>query len=148
MQLMTVQILDQVLPCPNCYLEGCSWGSTTCFGCKENYIQTDHTGSTFSEYIDERRAFFLHIYVRAVWPHIQFDLLGLGDRIVGQCQDEACGNCYLYGFPCSAPCATLACGVMKYEQFRKSFEVVPFPAEFQQFTRLSRTQIQDILIRK
>lgn len=144
---MTVQILDQVLPCPNCYIEGCSGLSVTCFGCKETYIQRAEC-NTFTEYIHERRAFFLHNYVRTVWSHIQFDLLGLGDRIVGQCQDEACGNCYLYGFPCSAPCATLECSVMKYEQFRNSFEIVPFPADFQEFTRLSRTQIQDILIRK
>ena len=145
---MTVQILDEVLPCPNCYVE-CAWGSPTCSGCKENYLQTYlQTANTFSEYIDERRAFFLHVYVRAVWPHISFETLGLGDRIVGHFQDELCGNCYLYGFPCSAPCATRECQVMNYENFRTSFQSVLFPVDFQAFTRLSRTQIQKLLMRK
>lgn len=141
---MTVQIVDQVLPCPNCYIE-CSWGAETCFGCMEAYIQC-RSASTFTEYINARRAFFLHIYVRAMWPHIQFDELGLGDRIVGQYKGEPCGNCYLYGFPCSTPCATRECDVMSYEQFRSSFQSLPFPVDFQQFTLLTREQIQEFLI--
>ena len=146
MQLMTVQILDQVLPCPNCYLE-CSWGAETCFGCLEAYFHC-RSASTFTEYIKARRAFFLHNYVRAVWPHVSFEKLNVGDRIVGQNQDEPCGNCYLYGFPCSAPCATRECQVMNYEEFRTSFQSVPFPVDFQAFTRLPRTQIQQLLMRK